>query len=374
MASIEKRESGWRLRYRTPDGRQKAETFRRKVDAQQRLATVESSKAAGSYVDPARSRVKLGAWADDWLAAQGHLKASTRALYVSVVNAHVRPRWGNVALQAITHADLQGWISGMDLSPSRVRHIHRVMSLLLDLGVRDRRLSVNVANGVKLPKISTPGKRFLSAQQVRQLADAAGVYPVPEVGADYRVALYVLAYCGLRWGELAALKAGRVDLLRRRLTVAESLSEVGGVFTWTTPKNHQQRSVPIPRFVADMLAVVVAGKGADDLVFTTWHGKPLRNNNFRRDVFDRAAADVGLDGLTPHELRHTAASLAVAAGANVKAVQRILGHGSAAMTLDVYSGLFDDDLDAVAERLDAAHGVYEMCTEATVSELRPVGN
>ena len=91
---------------------------------------------------------------------------------------------------------------------------------------------------------------------------------------------------------------------------------------------------------------------ADALVFTTWHGKPLRNLNFRRDVFDRAADDAGLHGLTPHELRHTAASLAVSAGANVKAVQRMLGHASAAMTLDVYSGLFDADLDGVAERLD----------------------
>ena len=63
---------------------------------------------------------------------------------------------------------------------------------------------------------------------------------------------------------------------------------------------------------------------------------------------------VGLEGLTPHELRHTAASLAVSSGANPLAVQRMLGHASAAMTLDVYSGMFDDDLDAVAERLGTA--------------------
>ena len=80
----------------------------------------------------------------------------------------------------------------------------------------------------------------------------------------------------------------------------------------------------------------------------------MPNLNFRRDVFDRAAIMAGLDGLTPHELRHTAASLAVSAGANVKSIQRMLGHASAAMTLDVYSGLFDDDLDAVADRMDAA--------------------
>ena len=76
--------------------------------------------------------------------------------------------------------------------------------------------------------------------------------------------------------------------------------------------------------------------------------------NWRRRVFDPALRAAGLEELTPHELRNTAASLAVAAGANVKAVQRMLGHASAAMTLDVYSGLFDDDLDAVADRLDTA--------------------
>jgi len=82
-----------------------------------------------------------------------------------------------------------------------------------------------------------------------------------------------------------------------------------------------------------------------------------------------AANAAGLEGLTPHELRHTAASLAVSAGANVKAVQRMLGHASAAMTLDVYSGLFDDDLDGVAERLDAGARVYSMCTDAPVVPL-----
>ena len=145
----------------------------------------------------------------------------------------------------------------------------------------------------------------------------------------------------------------RVDLLRHRLTIAESVTEVSGRLTWGTPKSHQSRSVPIPRSAADLLLEVMAGKGPDDLVFTTWRGKPLRNLNFRRDVFDPAARDAGLEGLTPHELRHTAASLAVSVGANVKAVQKMLGHASPAMTLDVYTGLFDDDLDGVADRMDS---------------------
>jgi integrase len=80
----------------------------------------------------------------------------------------------------------------------------------------------------------------------------------------------------------------------------------------------------------------------------TW----LRNHVFRVGWFDPAATAVGLGGLTPHELRHTAASLAVSAGANVKVVQRMLGHASAAVTLDIYADLFDEDLDAVATMLD----------------------
>ena len=80
----------------------------------------------------------------------------------------------------------------------------------------------------------------------------------------------------------------------------------------------------------------------------------MRNHNFRSRVFKPAAKAIDVPVLTPHDLRRTAASLAVQAGANVKAVQRMLGHASAAMTLDVYAVLFGDDLDAVAERLDEA--------------------
>jgi integrase len=112
--------------------------------------------------------------------------------------------------------------------------------------------------------------------------------------------------------------------------------------------------VPIPRFLADELAVQLAGKAPGDLLFTAPEGGVLRNTNFRPRFFDPIAEKAGLPGLTPHELRHTAASLAIAAGANVKAVQQMLGHASAAMTLDTYAGLFADDLDTVADQLDWA--------------------
>ena len=145
-----------------------------------------------------------------------------------------------------------------------------------------------------------------------------------------------------------------MDLLRRRLVVAQTLidDKTSGRLIWDTPKNHAQREVPFPPFLADLLAPLLAGKDPEDVVFTSSRGKPMSNGNFRRYTFDPAVEAAGLGGLTPHDLRHTAASLTVSAGANLKAVQRMLGHASATMTLDTYAGLFDDDLDGVAQRLD----------------------
>ena len=152
--------------------------------------------------------------------------------------------------------------------------------------------------------------------------------------------------------ELAALRVSSVGLLRRRLTVSASVTEVNGHLVFGEPKSQHPRPVPFPRSLAADLAAACAGKRPEDLLFTSPDGGVLWLRNFRRRVFDPAARSVGLDGLTPHERRHTAASLAVSSGAHVKSVQRMLGHASAAMTLDVYADLFDDDLDAVATRLD----------------------
>ncbi len=272
--------------------------------------------------------------------------------------------WAGVPLSQVSHGGVSewvGWLLEEGLSASSARQAFRVLSLILSAAVKDRRLAVNPAEGVRLPRPARPEKRFLTHDQVESLAEACG---------RYRLVVYVLGYCGLRWGELAALKVCRVDLLSRRLIVAEAVSDVRGIIVSGTPKTHQQRSVPLPRFLIAELDAAIHGKGRNDLVFTSPHGLVLRNHTFRRNFFDSAAVSVGLPGLTPHELRHTAASLAVAAGANVKAVQRMLGHASAAMTLDVYSGLFEDDLDALADQIDAARARADSLRTAAVAGER----
>jgi integrase len=124
---------------------------------------------------------------------------------------------------------------------------------------------------------------------------------------------------------------------------------------WFPQSHTRDAPCPVPKFLIDELIPHAAGLDPGDLVFANGAGGVLDNSNFRRKIFDPAVRGSGLAHLTPHNLRDTAASLAVSAGAHVKVVQRMLGHASAAMTLDTYASLFADDLDDVAERLDVAH-------------------
>lgn len=202
---------------------------------------------------------------------------------------------------------------------------------------------------MKLPKRQHADRGYLSHAQVAALAGA-----VERQGEVVRF----LSYTGLRWGEMAALRVQDFDMLRRRVIISRSVTESGGLH-WSTPKTHERRSVPFPAVLADELSALMVGKDRDNLVFTDQRGNVLRNSNWRARVFQPAVtkcqeADVGFPSITPHDLRHTAASLAISAGANVKAVQRMLGHAKASMTLDVYADLFDEDLDGVADRLDTA--------------------
>ena len=144
-----------------------------------------------------------------------------------------------------------------------------------------------------------------------------------------------------------ALRARNVDLDRGRVTVVESVTRVGKELVPGPPKSHAHRSVPLAPFLVDELRPLLEGMGEEDLVFAGADGSFLTSWAFR-SKFDTARP---FPALTPHDLRHTAASLAIQAGANVKAVQRMLGHATATLTLDRYGHLFDDDLDRLADAL-----------------------
>lgn len=366
----------YRIVYRRPDHSQTQERgFPRKADAERRLREVETSKDRGEYIDPATASATVGHLGEGWLRdREGVLKPSSYLPLVSAWQKHVEPRWGARTVGSIRHSEVQTWISELasattgkarDDSPARtassttVRRAHGVLAGILDVAVRDRRLARNVARDVDLPaKGTTKARVYLSHQQVQQLVDAAP--------PQHATLVLFLAYTGLRWGEATGLRVRHVDALRRRVKVQENAVLVAGLIHVGTPKTHRSRSVPYPEFLALPIAKLAEGKGRDDLLFGEGkiHVKlPASRNGWFTGAMSRAqAADRTLPRITPHDLRHTAASLAVQAGAHVKAVQRMLGHASAAMTLDTYADLFDDDLDAVAAALDQARRSANVAT------------
>jgi integrase len=358
----------WMVRYYDRTGKLRSEVAANKVRAEDRRTELEASLTVGTYVDPIAARISFADIADKWIDARQDVRLTTWWKYRGLLDNHVNPRWGDYPLSAVETEDIAVWVAsllkavkdgGSGLGPSQARHAYRVLSMVLEWCV-PARLGRNPARGVKLPVRPEAEHVYLTYAQVEVLATASATlrtkYDVATACARInRPLILLLAYTGLRWGEAAALRVGRVDLDKRRIRVASTLTEVKGVQQEGLPKNGKRRTVPIPASLVAELRPLVDQRGDSEWLFTTARNMPLRANNWRVREFNAAvkAAKLNTLGLTPHKLRHTAASLAIAAGADVKVLQLMLGHADAAMTLNIYGHLFPDRLDEVANTLDA---------------------
>jgi integrase len=347
----------YRVQYRTPERDLTGKRgFRTKRDAELFLASVEVAKARGEFLDARASRSTISALGAEWLANQHHLKPSSLRPVEIAWRLHVQPKWGGRPVGEIRHSEVQNWVTaftkgdGKQRSATTVLRAYGVLAGILDTAVMDRRIPSNPARGVNLPRKLKGKHKYLSHAQVDLLAQSA---------KKRGTMVLFLAYTGLRWGEAIALRVRDIDLVRRRVDVHENAVEVSGTIHVGTPKTGEARSVPFPPFIAPLLMEGMENKTASQLVFgdgDNYLHQPDRRRGWYVSAIARSQAiDSHFPRVTIHDLRHTAASLAISAGANVKAVQRMLGHASAAMTLDTYADLFDDDLDAVAMALDKEH-------------------
>lgn len=325
-------------------GVERKKSFKTKDAAQAHLAYIEHHQRSGTYVSQDRGRVFVRDIIGEWVDAQAHLKPSTLAATKSDVRATILPYWGDMILADIKRADVQAWVSGMTKAARTVDTIYGRFRTFLNWCVEEGRIPASPAHGVNLPKGHKREHIYLTVAEVEKLAAA--------IGDQYADLVWFLATTGLRFGEAAELRTKDVDLRRGRVGVNRSVTDVHGKLVIGPPKNGTTRTVPVTAFMAERLRARLGGR--DDLIFTTERGKQLRSNNFKRRDYDTAVQTSGLPlDLWVHDLRHTAASWAVRSGASVKSVQRMLGHASAALTLDVYAGLFDQDLDDVAARMDS---------------------
>jgi integrase len=360
--------SRWRARYVDEQGREHAKGFGRKVDAQRWIDGQVSDQVTGTWTDPKLSGETFGVIAERWFATKATRAPKTVAGYRSLLDTLVLPRWKDVPLREVTFEDLQQWVTGLSvngsfkaegkgLSASRVIQAHQVVSQVLRYAVRAKHLPASPAEGIELPRKPETEQRYLTHEQLHRLAVASG---------RFRTFVLVLGYTGLRFGEAAALRVGDVDLAARRIRVKRSVTFVTGQGLIEGPtKNHTARSVPVPKFLAPLLATEIGDRAEDEKLFPSRRGGWLTEGEVRW-VLDKAAVTVGVDGLTPHELRHTCASLAITAGANIKVLQTLLGHKTATLTLDRYGHLFPDDLDRIADAFDAA-------AQTTADDLRTIG-
>lgn len=306
---------------------------------------MEVAKLRGEYVPPALGRITVGELGPGWLDRQrGHMKPSGFRSYESAWRVHVEPRWGRTRVSEIRFTAVQAWVSQFAAKRGAVvvQTAYSVLARILDDAVQDRLLASNPARGVKLPKRPPRRNVYLTADQLDKLAAESG---------RYGSLVLLLGVGGLRWGEAAALRVGDVDFLRRRIELHRNAVQVGTKVVVGTLKSNENRTVVLPKFVIETLAETAKGKGRDDLLWPTssggYMGPPASKESWLSGAVERCRkSDPTFPRVTAHALRHTAASLAISAGANPKVVQRM--HASAAMTLDVYADLFDSDLTSVA--------------------------
>jgi integrase len=345
----------WRVRWVDDSNHEHTKVFARKPDAQTHLNKLTADVQRGEYVDPRKSAEAFGSVAEQWYLTKQHRKPKTIAGYRSLLDTLILPKWEGVPLKRIDYEAYSTWlgslsvdggVAGKGLSASRITQAHQLFGAVLKYAQKTGRIVKNVATEIKrdedLPEASEPERKYLTHAELLTLATATG---------RFETLTLVLGYCGLRFGEAAALRRRHIG--EREITVRASATAVTGQgIVETDTKTKRTRHVPIPRPVWDRLKDELP-KDPNALVFPSRKGGILPLGEYRW-AFDNGCNAVGIVGLVPHGLRHTTASLAISAGANVKVVQRLLGHATAAMTLDRYGHLLSDDLAGVADALSKA--------------------
>ena len=334
-------------------------------DAEAELARLIAAADRGIDVEPSKLTVKeyMGRWLTDY--AKPNLAPSSYERYAECVRLHIVPALGQLRLGDLRPAHIvaaqRRWLEsggrgGRSLAPRTVLKLHRILREALQHAVRWQLVPVNAADAVQPPRAQRSEIAALTPDQARTLIDAAR-------GDDMETPIITALYTGLRVGELLGLRWQDVTVETGMVRVVQSIRPArGGTFTIGPTKTHRsQRAVSIPRIVVTALTdhhrqqsawrLALAGSWPDhDLVFTDPLGRPLTAMRLRWALW-RLLRTAGLPKIRLHDLRHTMATLMLAAGEHPKVVSERLGHSTVALTLDVYSHVVPGLQEAAAERL-----------------------
>jgi integrase len=351
----------WQASVRLPNNKRVTRTDSLKRVVADWARDEEARIARGEWRDARSGRINFEEWRDRFLEARV-VEEETARRDRSVVANHLNPQWVGWRLPAITRLEVQGWVKRMSAAgtgPHAIRHAYNLLSTMMGAAVDEGVILESPCRRIDLPPAPPKLPEWFTVEQVEAITEQ-----LPE---RHAAGAWLMAWCGLRWGECAGLKVGRVAFLRRRLMVAGVNTQLG---RWKEyPKTSKsRREITVEPEVLEMLAPLAAGKGPDDLLFLTerpYKGqfRPWSAANWRvrwhEAITDarKAHPELEIPDYAPHALRHSAASWLVQDGVSLYEVQRLLGHESFAVT-QRYSHLAPDAhqvVEAAWARIRAAH-------------------
>jgi len=295
--------------------------------------------------------VTFAEWVQQWRVTATELRPSTVAVYDYLLRRFLMPAFAEVPLGRLDVLAVRGWLASLhragEVMPTTIAKAYRLLRRILAVAVEAGYLPRNpcTVKGAGVERV-----REMRHIGVPELLRLAGLVP-----DRYRTMVLLAGFGGLRWGELVGLRRRHVELADATVTVAGQVTEVAGRFIVGPPKTSAGlRTVPLPVVVLTPLVEHLdrhAQPGPDGLLFSTATGGYLQRGNFSRLVWRPAVVRAGLEGLRFHDLRHTAATLAAAAGATTRELMERLGHSTPAMALR-YQHVMADRQTALTAALD----------------------
>jgi integrase len=369
-----KSDGRWCASVTLPDGARKvfyAQTQRAALAKLQAFTRAPRSPSAGKAETVSQF---LERWISTSLpgrVAIGRLASSTAASYEAQIRRHILPALGTVQLTELSPAQVRAWLAvkvaetshrGTPLSPRTVAYLHAVLRAALADAVREERLERNVAQLVTPPRAAAPAVHPLDREELAAVLRA--------VEDDRLRALWVtLLSLGLRRGEALALRWLDLDIAEGRVTISRSLQrlrapgEKSGRLVESATKTGRSDTLAIPPILAEALEThrrlqarerMAARVWVDPgLVFTTTVGTPLEPRNVNR-AWAAVCAKARIRPVRVHDLRHTAATLLLAQGVDMKTVQATLRHSRMATTADIYSHVTEELQRTAANRMEDA--------------------
>lgn len=366
FGSVRRMRGRWQARYHDRAGRRRSRVFATKADANAHLAAVQADLMRGQWFDPDAGRETLAAYAATWLErrrVRGRpLAPRTRDSYAAQLRLRILPVLGDRQLRHLDPAAVRGWWATMSDRGIGAAKCYRLLHAICESAVREELIPRNPCVIPGAGQEHSPERPAVTVPEMWALADA--------VGERWRAVVLLAAFCGLRWGEIAALTRADVDLdLHKRITVERDLDELdsGKVQPGRVKSAAGHRTVAIPEVMVPDLKRHLdtwARPGPDGLVFVGVRGGLLRRSTFRRAVWGPARNSIHRPDLHFHDLRGCAATLAAISGATTAELMRRLGHATPGVAMRYQRATADRDA-AVAQLMS------DLVRPAEVTPLRP---